>query len=881
VPARQGFVAIWPALVLLPLAIYAVVLLLLIRSLQVEDQTGRVRDRAHAISTAVAGELEEGLDLLEALAGSAALDRNDLESFRTEASRMGRLRPLWLTITLSDRERDILNLRTAPDEVPPPIADATTFQRVISTGRRAVSPLRGDIVTLRTPVLREGQVRGTIAATLPLSAFAPLIADSRLPPGWLATVTDAQFNVVARTHTGTQRLGAPAGPEYVRLATANRFELGRILLPTGESAITGVVPVANSQWTVAVSVPPDVAQAPLWPLRLALALGGVWALATALLLGAWMLRRARRLAEAEAERLTAEANRAAENDRRKSDFLTTMSHELRTPLTGIIGFTDLLASSALNPQQRQWVEQQRRAGSALLSLVGEVLDLSRIEEGAVELEHIAFDLPALLHDCLNLMRPLAEQKQLGLHAVLHPALPVRTLGDPMRVRQVVNNLLNNAIRFTRVGEVRLEAAAEPLPDGRVALVVAVADTGVGIAQDKLSRVFERFRQAEAATAREHGGSGLGLAICQRLVTAMGGQIRAESHPGQGSRFTFRIPLTVASRAERTRHAAPARPAAGPVRQLRVLVAEDVVPNQALLRAVLEGGGHRVDIVADGLEAVGLASRNHYDVAVLDIRMPVMDGFAAARAIRALPSQRGSADRTDRGHHLGRAARGHRGRLQHDDAQALRGRPAARHGGEPRPGAAGRATVAGGQAGAGHGAAGRPAGPCHSPPHGRAAAGGSPRSRCHGGARAGGCGRDGRAAAASARGGAAAAARLRTGRAGAARLGAGQGRGRRALRPCGADGAWPGRGLRHARRQYRRRAQPAAGRGQRSPAGAAQRPVTAALCQRRRVTARPEPSRRPAQCRADLKEHTTNQFSDERKRCAAQAVRPHFVLCPCS
>ena len=637
VPARQGFVAIWPALVLLPLAIYAVVLLLLIRSLQMEDQTGRVRDSAHAISTAVGAELDEGLDLLEALAGSAALDRNDLESFRTEAARMGRLRPLWLTITLSDRERDILNLRTPADDVPPPIADASTFQRVISTGRRAVSPLRGDVVTLRAPVVREGQVRGTIAATLPLSAFAPLISDSRLPPGWLATVTDAQFNVVARTHTGTQRLGAPAGPEYVRLATANRFELGRMSLPTGESAMTGVVPVQNSQWTVAVSVPPDVAQAPLWPLRLALALGGVWALATALLLGAWMLRRARRVAEAEAERLTAEANRAAENDRRKSDFLTTMSHELRTPLTGIIGFTDLLASSALNPQQRQWVEQQRRAGSALLSLVGEVLDLSRIEEGAVELEHIAFDLPALLHDCLNLMRPLAEQKQLSLHAVLHPALPVRALGDPMRVRQVVNNLLNNAIRFTRVGEVRLEAAAEPLPDGRVALVVAVADTGIGIAADKLNRVFERFRQAEAATAREHGGSGLGLAICQRLVTAMGGQIRAESHPGQGSRFTFRIPLTLAARAERTKPVAAARPIAAAMRQLRILVAEDVVPNQALLRAVLEGGGHKVDIVADGLEAVGLASRNQYDVAVLDIRMPVMDGFAAARAIRALPA----------------------------------------------------------------------------------------------------------------------------------------------------------------------------------------------------------------------------------------------------
>lgn len=338
--------------------------------------------------------------------------------------------------------------------------------------------------------------------------------------------------------------------------------------------------------------------------------------------------RALEIARSESER----ANAA------KSHFLATMSHELRTPLTGIIGFTDLLASSPLSAQQRQWVEQQRRAGTALLTLVGEVLDLSRIEEGAVELEHIPFDLPATLHDCLNLMRPVAEKKKLGLHAVMHPALPLSALGDPLRLRQIINNLLSNAIRFTRVGEVRLEAAAEPLRDGRVALVVTVADTGIGIAPEKLHQVFDRFRQAEASTQREHGGSGLGLAICQRLVQAMGGTIRAESTPGLGSRFTFRIPLSVPPRPEPqpapTRRVAELPPEP---RGLRLLVAEDVLPNQALLRAVLEGGGHEVDIVSDGQQAAELAARNHYDLGILDIRMPVMDGFTAARAIRALPA----------------------------------------------------------------------------------------------------------------------------------------------------------------------------------------------------------------------------------------------------
>ncbi|MCX7373268.1 MAG: ATP-binding protein [Alphaproteobacteria bacterium] len=644
-PPRLRLSGAWPALVLLPLAIYAVVLLLLIRSLQSEDQSGRIRDAAHSIAAAVQGELEEGLDLLEGLAGSTALDRGDMEAFRTEAGRLLRLKPEWLTITLSDRERDLIDLRLSAQETLPPIADAATFQRVINGGRRAVGALRGDQVALRAAVMREGQIRGSIAAILPLSGFAGFAQSGRLPQGWLVTVTDAQFNVVARTHAGAQRLGAPAGSDFMRLATSAGFTIEHIALASGDRALTGVVPVGGGlQWNVGVSVPPDVAQAPLWPLRLALALGGVWALGTALLLGWWMLRRTNRMADAEALRLSAEAARAAENDRRKSDFLTTMSHELRTPLTGIIGFTDLLASSALNPQQRQWVEQQRRAGQALLSLVGEVLDLSRIEEGAVELETIPFDLPATLTDCLNLMRPVAEKKGLGLHAVLHPALPMQVNGDPLRLRQIVNNLLSNAIKFTRVGEVRLEAAAETLPDGRIAVVVAVADTGIGIAHDKLNRVFERFRQEKASTAREHGGSGLGLAICQRLVLAMGGTIRAESHPAQGSRFTVRIPFAACGQAARPQPVAnkplAAKAVAQPAGGLRILVAEDVVANQALLRAVLEGGGHVCDIVADGLEAVGLATRNQYDVAVLDIRMPVMDGFGAARAIRALPGAAG-------------------------------------------------------------------------------------------------------------------------------------------------------------------------------------------------------------------------------------------------
>ncbi|RVT97468.1 response regulator [Rhodovarius crocodyli] len=637
--------ALWPVLVLLPLAIYAVVLLLFIRSLQSEDLSSEVLDMAEAAASNVRAELSGGLDLLDLLAASTAIDQLDLPAFRQEAGRLSRTRPGWQTITLSDRERDVLDLRAGILVAAPPIPDVATFERVIATGQRAIAPLRGESITLRVPVVRDGRVRGTLAATLPLTSLAPLALHNRLPAGWLMTVTDDQFSIVARSPAAPHRLGTAAGPEYERLARQRVPRLERLPMPGGGDAWVGMVSIPELQWSVAVWVPASVAQAPLWPLRLVLALGGVWALATALLLAAWMLRRDRRLAEAEAGRLAAEAARAAENDRRKSDFLTTMSHELRTPLTGILGFTDLLASSPLSPQQRQWVEQQRRAGNALLTLVGEVLDLSRIEEGAVELEHIPFDLPATLHDCLNLMRPVAQKKGLGLHAVLQPALPQTVLGDPLRLRQIINNLLSNAIRFTQVGEVRLEAAAEPMRDGRAAVVVTVADTGVGIAPEKLSQVFERFRQADASTQREHGGSGLGLAICQRLVLAMGGTIRADSAPGQGSRFTFRIPLSTPPRARAPQPPAPARvlAAAKPVtesRSLRVLVAEDVLPNQALLRAVLEGGGHAVDIASNGQEAAELAALHDYDVGLLDIRMPVMDGFAAARAIRGLPAPQG-------------------------------------------------------------------------------------------------------------------------------------------------------------------------------------------------------------------------------------------------
>ncbi|WP_184446284.1 ATP-binding protein [Rhodospirillum centenum] len=346
-----------------------------------------------------------------------------------------------------------------------------------------------------------------------------------------------------------------------------------------------------------------------------------------------MVALAEELAAARTRADEARAESEAAN-RAKSDFVAVMSHEVRTPLNALLGFADLLLQTPLTAEQREWVTLQREAGEALLTVVSDVLDFSKLEAGRLEVDPHPFQLARLARSTSDLVRPTAEERGLALRVAVDPRLPEVVQGDAKRVRQVLLNLLNNAVKFTERGHVAL--AVFPVADGRVRF--EVLDTGIGIAPEQQERLFQEFVQADRATARRYGGTGLGLAICRRLVDLMGGAIGVESAPGRGSLFWFELPLP----ADESSRPPPCAPE--PVRSVdsaRILLAEDVKANQALAVALLTKAGHRVTVVANGLDAVQAVAATPFDLVLMDVRMPRLGGLEATRRIRALGGPRGA------------------------------------------------------------------------------------------------------------------------------------------------------------------------------------------------------------------------------------------------
>jgi signal transduction histidine kinase/AmiR/NasT family two-component response regulator len=338
----------------------------------------------------------------------------------------------------------------------------------------------------------------------------------------------------------------------------------------------------------------------------------------------------RELSRAKAE---AEAANAA-----KSRFLATMSHEMRTPLNGVLGMTHLLLDGPLTPHQRQQAQLIRSSGEVLLTVLNDILDLSKIEAGRMELDLQPFALADTVRGVVSLLAERAEARGLALQLQLPPDLPPRVVGDASRLRQVLLNLVGNALKFTDQGSVTVTLAHRPLPDDRVALTLQVRDTGIGIAPALLPRLFTRFTQADSSTARRYGGTGLGLAICREIVGLMGGRIAVQSTPGEGSCFTVELDLPLATD-EPERVPAPGVGAgadAAPVAPLRLLAAEDNSVNQILIKALAESWGHHCDVVDNGAQVLAQVQAAPYDAVLMDIQMPEMDGEVAARAIRALP-----------------------------------------------------------------------------------------------------------------------------------------------------------------------------------------------------------------------------------------------------
>ena len=309
----------------------------------------------------------------------------------------------------------------------------------------------------------------------------------------------------------------------------------------------------------------------------------------------------------------------------KSEFLANMSHEIRTPLNGVLGMTQVLALEIKDEAQARRLNIIRESGEALLGILNSILDLSKIEAGALEIETQDFDLAETVRLASTPFATLAGHKGLAFDVEIEPKDAGWRRGDPMRLRQVLSNLASNAVKFTETGGIRLQVSAGP----RI-VRFEVTDTGIGIPEDRLAQIFERFAQADGSTTRRFGGAGLGLAICRELVGLMDGSLTVESKPGQGSTFAFELPLAPVS--------APAEaPAQAPVTDspgLRILAAEDNATNRQILAALLEPAGVTLTFAADGREAVAAFSRDVFDIVLMDIQMPNMNGVEAARAIRA-------------------------------------------------------------------------------------------------------------------------------------------------------------------------------------------------------------------------------------------------------
>ena len=346
------------------------------------------------------------------------------------------------------------------------------------------------------------------------------------------------------------------------------------------------------------------------------------------------LRRTNRGLEAAIEERTGELRQARDAAFRaaqvKSEFLANMSHEIRTPMNAVLGTVAMLMEAGLAPDQRSLAETIERSGRDLLTIINDILDFSKLEAGKLRIEAIPFDLRETVEAVVSLLTAKAEAKQIRLRAKIAEGTPQHVTGDPGRLRQVLTNLIDNALKFTEQGFVMVHVAPVPGPDGISTVSFTIRDSGIGIPKDKLASIFEKFTQADTSTTRKFGGTGLGLTICRQLAELMGGAITATSEPGSGSTFALTIPFK-----QPAAQVEPAASAASTPGRLsgKVLLAEDYPANQRIARWMLERLGLEVTLAEHGKQVLDQLARDRFDLILMDCQMPEMDGYDATRAIR--------------------------------------------------------------------------------------------------------------------------------------------------------------------------------------------------------------------------------------------------------
>jgi CheY-like chemotaxis protein len=309
-----------------------------------------------------------------------------------------------------------------------------------------------------------------------------------------------------------------------------------------------------------------------------------------------------------------------------------MSHEIRTPLNAVIGLSDILGSTGLTPEQHHLVKTMESAGGQLLQIINDILDFSRLQSGRIALTESVVDVPVLLKRLLLMICGLPDAARLDIRSHIDPAVPARILADEARLMQILTNLMGNAAKFTPQGHVTIDVATAVAQNGQAEIRFSVADSGPGISQEMRDQIFEPFTQGVAERLRPHAGSGLGLAICRRLAQAMEGTIQLVDTYGEGACFMLTLPLKAVTEAAEV---PVVERLSGPRGNgLRILVAEDTPANQLVIQMILQGMGHTVTLASNGLEAVEAFALAPFDLVILDIQMPVMDGYEAARRVRA-------------------------------------------------------------------------------------------------------------------------------------------------------------------------------------------------------------------------------------------------------
>ena len=640
---------------------------------------------ARALIQAVDRDLNTGITVALALANSPSLDSGDIAAFYKQAA--GALRPEFpgFNFVLSDRDSvQLMNTVRPYGPLLPDPGSAARITKVFETGKPVISDLfiggalKRPLVAIHVPVLRGDKVLYVISTAYVPERLGQVLKEQRLPPDRVIAILDSTGVVVARTHEAARFVGHKGSPSLLAKLPFKLEDAIEAVTLEGIPVYSMFSRSATSNWAVVIGVPRSVVLSEMlasikWItafllVLLATGFGVAWyfarniagsvsalssavvrlagkggmpappqrlsfreaddAIATLRTVEAELLRyrhHLENLIEQRTLQLQSAVKQAQTANAAKDVFVANMSHELRTPMNAVLGMAHLLGTTGLSPEQARYLEMIRASGQSLLGILNDILDFSKMQAGKVEMHPVRFNLDEVLHALATIMSVSAGDKDLELCIGVEPDVPRVLVGDALRLQQVLVNLAGNAIKFTESGEVSvLVELVAPLP---LTLGFVVRDTGIGMSEEQLARLFLPFTQGDLSTTRRFGGTGLGLTISKGLVELLGGDIKARSTPGAGSEFRFTLPMMAGDEAP-----APARTAPT---GLRLLVVDDNHTSRSFICKTIEAWNWACDSVASGPEALArLRGGAVYDVVLVDWHMPGMDGVETIRAIQS-------------------------------------------------------------------------------------------------------------------------------------------------------------------------------------------------------------------------------------------------------